>query len=206
MPRLIVWGAGGHGKVVIETASAVGRYDSILVVDDDAAKRGGRVLGYVVAGPIADIPRHPDDEVFLALGDNRTRATAYDWCKAAGFTLATLLHPRAVISPSAAVQEGTLVMPLSVVNAEARIGRNCIINTGAVVEHDCLVGDHVHLSPGVKIGGNATIDAFAHVGIGAVVLPGISVGAGTTVGAGAVVVTNLPANIVAAGVPARIRA
>jgi sugar O-acyltransferase (sialic acid O-acetyltransferase NeuD family) len=203
--RLVIWGAGGHGKVAADTACAIGCYDEIAFLDDDPARQGELVLGFPVMGAREELAGMLSGwEVFIAIGDNRLRAAACRHAMSLGLRLVTLRHPLAAVSRFASVARGTLIMPRVVINAGARIGMDCIVNTGAIVEHDCIVQDCVHVSPAVCIGGGARIEEGTHLGIGAIVLPGVRIGARSVVGAGGVVRHDLPADVVAAGVPARI--
>jgi len=203
--KLLIWGAGGHGKVAADTACAIGGYCEIAFLDDDPSRHGDRVLGFPVMGASSEIiGMRLGWELFIAIGENRLRAEACRYAVSLGFRLATLSHPLAEVSRFASVGSGTLVMARVVINAGACIGTNCIVNTGAIVEHDCVVENHVHVSPAVCIGGGVQIGEGSHLGIGAIVLPGVRIGARTVVGAGCVVRSDLPSDVVAVGVPARI--
>lgn len=204
--RLLIWGAGGHGKVAADTAIAMACYREIAFIDDDPAQHGMRVLGLPVLGGSGEFAGllSDRDELFIAIGDNSLRADAWQRVRPLGPRLATLLHPLAAVSRFASVGKGTLIMPRVVINAGARIGINCIVNTGAIVEHDCTVQDYVHVSPAVSIGGGAQLEQASHIGMGAIVLPGVRIGCHSVVGAGCVVLQDLPAGVVAVGVPARI--
>lgn len=185
--RIAVFGAGGHGKVVVD---AIQRNAALAIacVVDDKPQAGARILGEpVVGGREALLVRRGEiDGVIVAIGDNRTRLEVAAWIEAQGFTLRSVVHPAATVAPSATIGAGTLVMPGAVVNAEARIGANAVINSGVVVEHDCEVGAGVHVAPGAVLCGGARVGAGAMVGAGAVVLPGVKVGAGLLVKAGTV--------------------
>lgn len=204
--RLLIWGAGGHGKVAADTAMAMASYSEIAFIDDDPALHGRRVLGLPVLGGSEELAGllFDWDELFIAIGDNSLRADTWQRVQPLDARLATLMHPSATVSGSARVGKGTLVMPRVVINADARIGTNCILNTGAIVEHDCIVQNYVHLSPAVTIGGEARIEEAAHLGMGAIVLPGVRIGCHSVVGAGCAVLHDLPSGVVAVGVPARI--
>lgn len=197
--RLIIWGAGGHGKVVLDVAMASGEYEDIVFADDDPP-----AAGEFQGRPVVGMPVDGGGVFLVSIGDNRTRAACYKKASESGLLPATLIHPSAVVSPSARIGAGTVVMPRVVVNAEARIGEDCILNSGVVVEHDCVVGDHVHLSPGVVLGGGVRVGAFAQLGIGVIALPGAEIGEGAVVGAGAVVLKTVAPGVTVVGVPARV--
>jgi sugar O-acyltransferase (sialic acid O-acetyltransferase NeuD family) len=211
--RFLVWGAGGHGRVVADVVRAAGGTVSGFV-DRDASRVGHPAAPGAPPVLLAedDLPRalamtaaeRGWEALALGIGDNRARLRAFE--RAAGAAWPALAHPSSVRSPSAATGEGTVVMPLAVLNADARVGRAAIVNTGALVEHDCEVGDGAHLSPGCVLAGGARVDEGAWVGAGAVVLPGVRVGAWAVVGAGAVVARDVLPKTVVAGVPARLLA
>jgi sugar O-acyltransferase (sialic acid O-acetyltransferase NeuD family) len=202
---VVVYGASGHGKVVVDILRA----NSIEVegfVDDDPLKRsdvyGLKILGNTkwlvertVRQPVA---------VALGIGDNFFRRRVAEHCIAAGAHLMTAIHPSATVAASATVSPGTVIMPHAVVNADAVIGQGAIINTAAIVEHDCRIGNFAHLSPKVAIGGNVQVGDFAWLGIGSTVIPNRKVGTGSIIGAGATVIHDIDDWMVAVGTPARI--
>lgn len=200
---LVVFGAGGHGKVVAEVLRASG--ESAVGFVDERRAAGDRVAGLPVLGNLDWLKSHPC-RVALGIGDNALRAIAADAVRDAGCSLVIAVHPSAVVAPSASIDEGTVVMPCVVVNPDARVGRAVILNTGCVVEHDCVVEDFAHLSPRVAIAGGCKVGTLVHLGIGVTMLPSRSVGARSVVGGGATVVHDLPADVVAIGTPARVRA
>ena len=200
---LLIWGAGGHGKVVLDIARSTERFEGIMFLDDNPARAGKRFCNCPLMGGPEDLHRFAGSAFVVAVGDNHDRAECFRRALRHGLLAAALIHPTAVISPSASIQGGTVVMPGVIVNAGAVIGANCIINTGAIVEHDCRIDDHVHISPRVVLGGGVSVGPLAHVGIGAVVLPRATVGEESVVGAGALVLREAPAGCTVVGVPAK---
>lgn len=201
MSRLYVIGAGGHAKVVIAAARAAGEV-AIEVVDDDPARHGTFVLGHEVRGGVAAVLADVDARAVLAIGNNATRRKLATGARCA---FVTVVHPQAVVEPGVRLGAGTVVFAGAVVQPDARIGAHCIVNTGASIDHDGVLGDYVHVAPGTRLAGNVTLDDGVFLGIGAVCVPGVRIGAWTTVGAGAAVVGDLPAGVVAVGVPAKPR-
>jgi UDP-perosamine 4-acetyltransferase len=207
----VLWGGGGHGKVVADLVRAAGH----LVVgacDADAGKMGkvvepgGTVVRWderAFTAQLADKGTLPDgiDAVALGVGDNRARQRIAESIPTP--LLPALVHPMAAVSPSVELAAGALVFAGAVVNAAARLSVAAIVNTAAVVEHDCRVGVGGHVSPGAVLAGGVSIGARAWVGAGAVVLPGLTVGDDAVVGAGAVVTKAVGRGITVAGNPAR---
>lgn len=183
--QLVVYGAGGHGKVVAEILAASGR-KVVAFIDDDAALSRSTVLGFPVFAAEEWLSSNVGAEVALGIGSNHARERAAARVQDHGLTLVRAIHPVAVIARTAKIAAGVVIMPTAVLNPECEIGEGAIINTAAVVEHDVVIGRYAHLSPNSAVGGGARIDAFAHIGMGANVLPGKRVGAGCVIGAGAV--------------------
>lgn len=198
-PPLVVVGAGGHGKVVADALLVSG--ETILGFVDDRREPGSTVYGLPVLGPLGWFEKNVA-RAALAIGDNVARRRASDAIVASGSTLVRAIHPRAVVSPSARVDAGAVVMALAVLNPDCVVEQGAIVNTGAIIEHDCIVGAFAHVSPNAVLAGGCRVGAGAHVGVGAAMLPGRSVGEGTVVGGGALVARDLPAHVVAYGVPA----
>lgn len=201
--RVLVHGAGGHGKVVADVALCAG-WDVCGFVDDSPAKKGQQVLGLPIWSP-GDVPAQlRSAHLVLGIGDNATRANAVERLRAGGGSVApALVHPAATVGRGAQVGAGTVVMAHVVVNPDATVGEGCILNSACVIEHNCVVGAFAHVSPNAALGGAVRIGARVHVGLGAAVLPGVYIGEGARVGAGAVVVRDVAPGVTVVGVPAR---
>lgn len=198
--RLAVVGAGGHGRVVAESAVALG-WD-IVFFDD------GRVVGvdgWSVMGKFPDLLGSPAefDGVFVAIGNNRMRLEWIRQLRVAGAKIATIIDPTCHVSRSALIGEGTFLARGAIVSTGAVVGAACIINTAASVDHDCRVGDAVHLSPGVRLSGTVTVGEASWLGTGSAVRNNIAIGPNVIVGAGGVVVNDIPGDQTVVGIPAR---
>jgi sugar O-acyltransferase (sialic acid O-acetyltransferase NeuD family) len=200
---VVVYGAGGHGKVVAEILTVSG-YTVMGFVDDAPARVGSSIGDLPVFAAAEWLGWHPDAEVAMGIGDNPARQRAALRVKQNRGSLITVVHPRAIFSRTAKIGDGAVIMPGVVLNADCEIGDGAIVNTGAIVEHDVKVGHYAHLSPNCTLGGGALIGDCTHIGIGASVLPQKRVGANCVIGAGAVVIDDIPDNSVAYGIPAKV--
>jgi sugar O-acyltransferase (sialic acid O-acetyltransferase NeuD family) len=203
--KVFIFGASGHGKVVVDTIRRAG-LEGTFVVDDDPLRKGSTVLGIEVMGTRESLLALERQGLrgIVAIGGNRSRAAVASWLREHGFSFQCVIDPAAIVSDSAVIGEGSLVVAQAVVNADARIGKHVIINTAATVDHDCIVDDSVHLAPGVHLCGGVHIGEGAMIGAGSVIVPGVNIGPWTVVGAGSTVLTDLSSGVRAAGSPCRV--
>ena len=201
--RLVVFGCGGHAKVVIEAVLARTPNRDILILDDDPVTHGDCVLGIRVAGGRELLSGLLGSPVALAVGSNNARSKVMHRLAEEGHKLETVIHPAAFIGSTVSIGDGVFVGASAIAIAEARIGRGAIINTAASVDHDCVIGDCAHIAPGVHLCGEVTIGARTLVGTGTAVRPGISVCDDVIIGAGAVVVRDITEPGTFVGNPAR---
>ncbi len=201
---IIVIGAGGHAKVVIDALKKSGA-EIQGVAEIDPKKAGGALLGV----PVIDESALPaPGAVALANGvgsvkDTKARRAAFLRLKEQGYRFQTVIHPSGVIGEDVVIGEGAEIMAGAVIQPGTRIGANSIVNTRASVDHDCQIGDHVHIAPGAALSGSVMMGDGCHVGAGATVMQGKTIGRGAVVGAGAVVVDDVPPGVTVYGVPAR---
>lgn len=201
--RLAILGASGHGKVVADTALAAG-WQHVVFFDDAWPSNSALGPWQVIGNMQSLLSRATEfDGVIVAIGNCRIRAEKHRSLKLAGAHAATIIHPRAWVSPYASVGAGSVVMAAAVVNMDVRIGEAGIINTGATVDHDCWLDDAVHISPGAHLSGNVRVGAASWIGVGAAVRQGVVIGSGVLVGAGAVVVKPIPDGVTVVGNPAK---
>ena len=205
----LIWGAGGHGKVVADLVRATGcRVEGYIDADDAklgsvVEPGGGRVI--LLQGPaqtsLPDSLPQGVGAIALAIGNNSVRLSCLEI--ASTTRVPSLVHPAATVSPSAAVGRGAVVFAGAIINSGAAIGEAVILNSGAIVEHDCQLSDGVHVSPGAVLAGGVRVGKRSWIGAGATVIPGVTIGADVIVGAGAVVLHDVPDGQTVAGVPAR---
>ncbi len=204
---IVIVGAGGHGKVVLEIVRAAGQHNPVGFVDADSALAGREVGGVPVIGPVNTLPRLRQQRVggaIIAIGDNRARVRYAAILAEHGFELVNAIHPTASVGPTAHIGRNVVIGAQAAITAEARIGDSVIINTGAIVEHECEIGEGAHVCPGVALAGRVRIGRGAFIGLGSRVIQCRRIGEFATVGAGAVVIEDVPDGASVVGVPARV--
>lgn len=201
MRRLLILGAGGHGRCVADVAALSGEYGEIVFADD---RDLGAFAGYPVVGTIREAERLiAGREAFVAIGNNRVRREITQRLLEVGARLPTLVHPSAIVAGDARIGEGCSIMANAVITPGCTIGHGVILNTAASVGHDCVVGDFAQICDGAHLAGTVNVGALCFVGIGATVSNNVSICANTVLGAGAVVVRDVKASGTYVGVPAK---
>lgn len=204
---VVILGAGGHARVLLEALRSVSR-PIAGIADADASRTGETVMGVPVIGTDEKVFDFRTDEIELVNGIGSVASTLkrgelFAAFKAHGYRFATVVHPSAVIASDAELAEGAQVMAGAVIQVGARIGTNSIVNTRAAVDHDCRIGANVHIAPGVTLSGSVRVDDHVHIGTGATVIQGVHISANSVIGAGSVVLRNVPEGATVYGVPAR---
>ncbi|GIP16499.1 acetyltransferase [Paenibacillus montaniterrae] len=199
--KLIIIGAGGHGKVVADIAIKMNAWDNIYFLDDNRSIQS--TLGVEIIGELAEWKNYyHNHDIFVALGNNFARKTIIERLEKEGASIPVLVHPSAIVNEMVEIKHGTVVMAGAVINCYTRIGKGCIINTSSSIDHDNYIGNFVHVSPGVNIAGNVKIGDLSWIGIGSSLVNNIELTKECTVGAGAVVIRSLRTPGTYVGVPA----
>jgi sugar O-acyltransferase (sialic acid O-acetyltransferase NeuD family) len=210
MKRVVIIGAGGHGREVADILRQQAERSSEL-----------SVLGFVVDEPtlhaeiINDLPvlgdwswfetvDRSEIRVVCAVGLPQTRKRLIDRARSLGLSFINAISTLAHLSPYAKIGEGLMMFPYSFASADSFIGDHAIVNVASTVSHDTKIGSYATLNPGVHLAGNVSIGEGCYLGIGSSVIQGVMIGSWTTLGAGTVVIRDLPENVVAVGVPARV--
>lgn len=202
--NILVIGAGGHAKSVIDALISCGEYEKIAVLEDFGAEE---VLGFKVIGKVSDALSYLDEyeNAVVAVGNNQFRLKTINELKQIGFKLPVIKHKTAYLSCFSIVGEGSVLLANSVINAGAEIGRGVIINSSVTVEHDCEISDGVHLSPNSVLCGAVSVGTGTWIGAGATVIDHINIGQKSIIGAGSVVIRDINNSVTAYGNPAKIK-
>jgi sugar O-acyltransferase (sialic acid O-acetyltransferase NeuD family) len=204
---VIILGAGGHAKVLID-ALRLQSIEILGIVEADSTSKGHVLMGVPIVGNDDDVMNFSSNHIRLVNGIGSTRVGSirryiFESFKDKGYQFQNVIHPSAIIAGDVELSEGVQVMAGAVIQTGCKVGANSIINTRASVDHDCLIGKHVHIAPGATLSGGVIVGGDSHVGSCAVIIQGLQVGSRCLVAAGAVVIRHVPDEMSIAGVPAR---
>ena len=201
-PYILIFGAGGHAKSVMEMVLQNNVYAIAGIVDDDKRLAGNQVLGIPVLGTRVLLPALVEQGVILAANgvggiiDIAVRVRIFELLESAGFTLPALIHPRATVEPSAKVGDGVQVFANAYVGSEAVLHAKCMVNTNAVVSHDCEIGSYTHIAPGALLAGHVHVGERTLIGMGVTTTIGVKIGSGVRIGNGAIILADVPDKMV----------
>lgn len=196
MKRIILVGAGGHAKTVVETIERTGDYEIVgFVAPGDIGEEV--YLSYKIIGNddhLGELYNKGIRHAFVCIGFMglpSIRERLYTELKKVGFKVPIIIHPSSVVASDVTIGEGTYIGRNAIINADARIGKMCIINSAAVVEHECSIGDFSHVAVSAVICGQTAIGANVFIGANATVIQNVTIGNGSVIGAGSLVRKNI---------------
>lgn len=207
---LIIVGAGGHAREVLDVVDALRAAGSAIDLEGVATEtvadyalleaRGVPVLGGL------DVVRRYKAAYVIAIGSGTVRRRIDEALRSSGLTPAeALVHPSAVLGYDVTLERGVVVLAHVSLASNVHVGRHVHLNRGCTIGHDCTIGNYSTVAPLAAISGHVTLGEEVTVGTGSCLVEKVRVGPGTVIGAGAAVVGELPAHVVAVGVPATIR-
>lgn len=205
--QLILIGGGGHCKSCIDVIESTHQFQ-IEGILDFPEFLGTKILNNEIIGNDDDIEKyHKLGYSFLiTVGQIKApqpRKKIFEKLESIGAKIATVISPKAIVSPHAKIEKGSIIMHGATINAGATIGKNCIINSHALIEHDAHVGNHTHVSTKAVINGDATVGDECFIGSCSCISNGIEIKNQVIIGAGSVVIKNISESGIFAGVPCK---
>lgn len=208
MESIILIGAGGHAKSIMDSMLKQKKWHIIGILDD-ASKVGQALMGIPVIGTddrLEELYQQGVKQAFIAVGSvgNVTvRQRIYKRLSKIGYHCPNIIDPTAILAEEVELGSGNFIGKRAIINSGSKIGNQTIINSGAIVEHDCLIEDFVHVAPGTTLCGNVHIGKETHIGAHSVVIQGKKIGEKVLVGAGSVVIKDIADGKKAYGNPCR---
>ncbi len=203
--EVYIVGAGTYGEVMYELAELLG-YTIEGFYDENDQKKGKTVMNSKVLGRLSELEEHDikGKKFVIAIGKNSTRNELMDKINKFGGETPTLIHPSAIISPSAEIGKGVYIHANAYIWTKVKIGNHCIISPKVIIAHHTSVGKACLISTMSAVGASVTIENEVFIGMGSTIMTGVScIGGNTTIGAGSVVIKDVDDYSVYAGVPAK---
>jgi sugar O-acyltransferase (sialic acid O-acetyltransferase NeuD family) len=199
--RVVVYGASGHAKVVIDILRESYKDLRVEAIVDDSVNEKElfdiRIIG--TSSELARLHKEGIGNAVLGIGsvsNHRARRALYEKLVTVGFHMPNVIHSRAAIEPSVTMGAGNQIFAGAIVGSAAELGDNTIINSGVVVSHDCRIGSHTHVSPGAILAGGVTIGEGTLIGMGVTVFLGVRIGANVLISNGVNIFSDVPDNAV----------
>lgn len=198
--RLIIIGAGGHGKVCADIADAMGLWNEIIFLDD---QEKAQINGFNVDYPINIEKWAKGSDFFVAIGDETIREKFLNELKSISANIVNLIHPSVIMSKHVGLGVNIVIMPGCVVNVNTEIKDGVIVNTGTIVDHDCSINSYAHLAPGVRLAGSVFVGSHTWIGIGSTVINNIHITDHVLIGAHSLILNNIENSGTYYGVPVK---
>ena len=205
--RILIVGAGGFGREVLQWAGDAwpehsAKIGGFLSADPQALQ--GHALEVPILGDPAAFEPQPGDGLLLAIGIPAVRRRVAEDLEERGATFLTLVHPTAVVFPTAAIGVGSILCPHAIASDSVTLGRFTLMNYHSSLGHDAVTGDFAVLSPYAALGGGAKIGADAFLGLHASVGPGATIGPRSKIAANSAALRDAPADSLIHGVPGHV--
>ena len=207
--KVIIYGAGQNGRIVLEILQSQNIYKVIGFIDDNKQLQNRTINNIPILGDSSCLTRLITDNYMLSaivtIGDNEKRADKINLLKNIKFNLINVIHKKTIISKNVKFGENIQITAGAIINTGCKIGNNVIINTAATIDHDNEIGNNVQICPGVHLAGSVKLKDNAFIGTGSVIVNNITIGKNAIVGAGSVIIKDIPDNAVVVGIPGKVR-
>lgn len=207
MKNLIIIGAGGCGREVLQIAKDVNRLHPTWNIkgflDDRADALDGLRCDVTVIGSTESYVPQPDDQFVCCIGNSEVRKAIIDKMSEKGAEFVNVIHPTSLIADSALLGKAVILYPYSIISDNAEIGDGCIVNMHSTIAHDSKLGEYCTISAHCDVTGMCTVGARVFMGSGARMVPGSKVGNDVFICAGSTVMSRLKDGAKVIGVPAK---
>jgi sugar O-acyltransferase (sialic acid O-acetyltransferase NeuD family) len=206
--EVVIFGASGHAKVVIDAIESLNIFRIIGLIDRNLTQ-ANTTLGYPTIGTDANIgdilASFSDLSYAIAIGNNYVRKRIADQMTInfPQFKAASIIHPRATVSRHSRIGKGCFIAAGATIGPDATIGDFAIINTNASIDHDVKIGEFASIAPGATIGGSTAIGMNSTICLGAKIVDNISIGKDVILGANSLALRDIDSCVVAYGSPAK---
>ena len=202
-----IYGTSGMGRELREIALHINeiesRWSEIIFIDDTKEEGLFKECKRMSFEKLKENYTPNEIEIVIGMGEPAYKQLVCNRVKAAGYNLATLIHPDAEVVPSAQLGEGVVVRKGTIVSSDSIVGNNVILQSYVVIGHDTVIGDHCQISSFTDVAGNCNVGKCVFIGLGSVIKEKTQIGNDAIVSMGAVVMKNVGIEEVVMGNPAR---
>ena len=210
MQKVVILGAGGFAREVLwvfrEANKVDHQWEVLGFIDEGPANHGKFICDLPILGDFEWFKKADKSEinVICGVGNPKTKRYFVEKARGLGLDFCSVIHPNVRMSKYVEIGKGTVITAGNIITTQVKIGNHVTLNLDCTLGHDDAIEDYCNIAPGSHISGNVTLKEGVDFGTGAVILQGLTVGKWSIIGAGAVVVNNIPDNVTAVGVPARV--
>lgn len=201
---IYILGSGGMAREALGIYRDLNQLKNVFGFIEENCKRSGTKIHDKIIMDATIIKKLNKNSIFIGAIGSPKRKRLIKTIESNGFSFHTLIHPSAIIGKNVNIGKGCIICSQTNLTCDIEIGFHSIVNIGSTISHDCKIGSFVTISPGVNIGGNVEIGDECWIGIGAKIINKVKIGKGSFIGAGAVVTKNIPKNVLAVGIPAKV--
>ena len=208
MKNILIFGAGGHAKVIVDIIEKQGRF-KITGFIDKSYDKDTIILGYRVLGCMSSIKDivfdYQIDGGVIGIGDNSIRELVRNKIVEVipNFKFVNCIHPDSIFGKDVVFGEGNVVMAGVIINSSTSIKNHCILNTNSSLDHDSLMANFSSIAPNVTIGGNVRIGDYSAIGIGSNIFNKVNIGYNCIIGGGSLVCKDTEENSIYYGSPSK---
>lgn len=208
MKNLIIIGAGGCGREVLQWAKDINRVELQWNIkgflDDDLNALEGKRCDIAVISKIDEYKIDAEDEFVCCIGNSKIRKTVVEKMQAKGAVFVTLIHPNALIADTCTIGNGSVIYPYALISDNAVIGDGCIINMHSSVAHDSVLGEYCTISAHCDVTGMCCLGDRVFMGTTSHIAPGLKIGNDVYICAGSTVLAKVRDGMKVLGNPAKI--
>jgi len=210
MKKVVILGAGGFARETLwvfrDANKEKNEWELIGFIDENEENHGKIICDLPILGGFEwfDKNNYSDMYVINAVGFPKSKKKVIEKAISKKLKFCSVIHPSVRMSQYLEIGKGTIIAAGNILTTQIRIGDHVILNLDCTVGHDSIIEDYCTIAPGSHISGNVRFEEGVDFGTGSVIIQGVTVGAWSIIGAGAVVISEIPPNVTAVGVPAKV--
>lgn len=210
MQKVVILGAGGFAREVLwvfrEANEINQQWEALGFIDENPENQGKAICDLPVLGSFEWFKTvdKSNIKVICGTGSPRTKQHLAEKAESLGLEFCSVIHPNVRMSEYVEIGKGTVITAGNIITTQVKIGNHVSLNLDCTIGHDDVIEDYCNIAPGAHISGNVTLKEGVNFGTGAVILQGVTVGKWSIIGAGAAVINDIPDNVTAVGVPAKV--